>query len=61
MQGVVPGDIGRHAVEEAHRENGQDRLPVEGVVREERMVRKLHLHLFSFHLGQQVPCVSNHV
>lgn len=52
MQGVVPGDIGRHAMEEAHRENGQDRLPVEGVVREERMVRELHLHLFCPHSGQ---------
>lgn len=52
MQGVVPGDVGRHAVEEAHRENGQDRLPVEGLVREERMVRELHLHLFCPHSGQ---------
>lgn len=46
VQGVVPGDVGRDAVEEAHWENGQDRLPVEGFVREERMVRKLNLHLF---------------
>lgn len=43
VQGVVPGDVGWYAVEEAHWENGQDRLPVEGFVREERMVRKLNL------------------
>lgn len=38
MQGVVPGDVGRHAVEEAHRENGQDRLSVERPGRAQRVV-----------------------
>lgn len=61
VQGVVPGDVRRNAVEEAHWENGQDRLPVEGFVREERMVRKLNLHLFCPHSGQQGLCVSNHI
>lgn len=59
VQGVVPGDVGRDAVEEAHWENGQDRLPVEGFVREERMVRKLNLHLFCPRSGQEGLCVSN--
>lgn len=61
MQGVVPRDVGRHALEEADREDGQDRLALEGVVGEERMVRELHLHLFCPHLRQQVPCVSSHI
>lgn len=51
VQGVVPGDVGWDAVEEAHWENGQDRLLVEGFVREERMVRKWNLHLFCPHSG----------
>lgn len=61
VQGVVPRDVGRHALEEADREDGQDRLALEGVVGEERMVRELHLHLFCPHLRQQVPCVSSHI
>lgn len=61
VQGVVPCDVGRHAVEEADREDGQDRRAVEGLVREERMVRELHLHLFCPHLGQRGLCVSNRV
>lgn len=38
MQGVVPCDVRRHAVEEAHRENGQDRLSVERPGRAQRVV-----------------------
>lgn len=61
VQGVVPRDVGRHALEEADREDGQDRLALEGVVGEERMVRELHLQLFRPRLRQQVLCVSSHV
>lgn len=61
VQGVVPGDVRWNAVEEAHWKNGQDRLPVEGFVREERMVRNLNLHFFFPHSGQEGLCVSNHI
>lgn len=38
VQGVVPCDVGWHAMEEAHRENGQDRLSVERPGRAQRVV-----------------------